>query len=1360
MNITAGQTSWTLATRECNDAGEQYQFIARGNAIPGYESVTSGKNITNNLILPNFTANLDSAPLNSFENKYLKNGKVKIEGDIRQNQTDRNKVGIHSGVVTVKIDSNIKIDEATIRIMSGGTAQHYTISNNIITIPISKTELNYKITVYLEGTLKQIRTYHNEIKCEGKLRSYTEENTNINLGQVATKTKDFTSEHQIPEANIQITKRDSITKEKLTDAEFTLYEWDGSKYKAVEEITDSNKDGIYTSKYYSWNHITQGKYKLVETGLPQYHRDLGFYMEYTINQIKTDKYTITADYDNNDYKIEYKTRKPDEYVKEKGIIENEPWKVKVEIENVDKETQNKIKSQAEYTIYEWNKEKEKYEESDVKLPKQENLNYLSSNWLYYTKKNEGKYYIEQTKAAHGYYGDYDENKQKKKYYINLVEWIQGTEGENEGTIKIKNAEKFENIRTKSSIGLQIIDSQTKGEAQSNATIEDAIYGLYASEVICHSDGTTKRYDEEGVLYQKDELIQAKRIDAEGKALWEDLECGRYYIKMIKAPEGYKFDETKYEISTEYKDESQFHIHADQVIEIQVKKQAFKFQKVAEDGAPLTNAGFTIYQLSELTIVKEGKIKKVAEGRYSLEDEKAKEDKNLTQKANEDGTYTITDLINYYYKIEKDEQNREEIPGNDEIYNPYNLEKEKKVKNYEKNPEGEDIEELKTDEKGYIISPKLAYGEYIVIETSVPRNQDLVQPFVIKIQDDSEEPKDLCGIVDPNFRSKLKLYVKDKETNEDIVDNHSEYVIRDVRTKELQTYTVEEDGNAIEYGTIENPFIVGESGNLIIPIKLEVGDYEIEQLKAPIGYAKNYNSKMEQENVRISIMSNTAYYVDKETGEYVTVVNQTNEQTKVKITTIDKETKKQISGIKLEIRNEEGATILNNTEEENKKGEMTIQKIPVGKYRVVETEIPYERGYVVKQENELIVQDTSEEQKLEIKQELSHVKITVQDEKTKEKLKNAEVEIRKKDSKEIVATMQKENKKEEKSEGEQTGSTEEKTEGYQTGNTEEKTEGDQIENTEGKTEEDQIENTEEKTEGDQAENTQDKPEESKEDTSEGSTEDKKEENQTENTEEKTEENQAENIEEQEEIEKQKEIRQIDDCYVVEGLPVGEYEIIEKVPDGYKQIEEREFTVNDTAECQDEIIENRKLIFSMQVEKKIEVIQTSKKKVNVSKIELPKIEVRSKNIKTENVEVQYAIEIKNTGEIEGTIGIIKDIMPKGLEYVKKDNNWKIEKGVAICDKYKDKKLKPGESKKINITLKWKNGTTNFGEKVNKVSVEGSGNQYNYSSVEVEEDEAPIIVGIRTGKEDIPIIVLLVLIISAVIILIIRKIFKIVV
>ena len=38
--------------------------------------------------------------------------------------------------------------------------------------------------------------------------------------------------------------------------------------------------------------------------------------------------------------------------------------------------------------------------------------------------------------------------------------------------------------------------------------------------------------------------------------------------------------------------------------------------------------------------------------------------------------------------------------------------------------------------GYMKSPELAYGEYIVIETSVPRLQDRALPFVVKIEEDS------------------------------------------------------------------------------------------------------------------------------------------------------------------------------------------------------------------------------------------------------------------------------------------------------------------------------------------------------------------------------------------------------------------------------------------------------------------------------------------------------------------------------------------------------------------------------------------------------------------------------------------------
>lgn len=1253
IKIEAGQKSWMLKTRECDDAGNKYQFIVRSDAIPGYESKIDGKNIINNLILPNYTQDLVITSVNSFEDRYLKNGRVKIEGNIKQSEKDREKVGIHQGIVTLSIDQNIQVDERTIRITSGGVEQEYNIKDNIITIQVAETIANYEITIYLEGTIKQIEQFHNEIQCEGKLKSYVGEKTSINLGQVAKKIKEFKVEYQVPEANIKIIKRDSITKENLTDAKFTLYEWNGEKYKPVENIIDDDKDGIYISKYYSWNYITQGKYKVVETGFPEYHKDLGFCMGYQINQLKTDNYTVTVDYDNSDYKIEYKERNPDEYIQENGVVENEPWKVKVKIENIDKETQNNIRSNAEYTIYEWNKDTKVYEESKITFKKQEDFSYLSSNWLYYTKKNEGKYRVIQTKAADGYYGDYDKSKEKRIYSIDLIDWIEMEDGTNEGIIQIKNAEKFESIRTKGTIDLKIVDSQTKGNAQANATLKGAKYGLYAFEPIYHSDGKTTRYDEDGLLYKQDELIQEKEIEVEGKTVWENLECGKYYIKMIQAPEGYKLDETKYEIEIKYENESEIHIYAEQKIEVQVKKQAFQLKKVQEDSKPLPNAGFSIYQINELTIVKEGKIERKTASNYELKDVKAKEDRNLTKKVNEDGTYALTDLINYYYKIQQDEEDTVEISGNEQVYYPYKLDKEIKVINYEKSPEGENIEELITDENGYLKSPKLAYGEYIVIETSVPRSQDSAEPFVVEIQEDSEEPQDLRIIIDKNFRSKIKLYVKDKSTNEDIINNHSEYVIRNAKTRELQTNIVKEGDKSIKYGTIENPFIVGETGNLVIPIKLEVGEYIIEQVTAPIGYAKNWNKMMVQENIIVNIRSNTAYYVDKETGDYVTVVNQMNEPTKVKIKTIDKETKKVVTGIKLKIQDEEGKTILNSSEEQSKKGEYLIQRLPVGKLKVIETQIPYERGYVVKQENELIVKDNGQWQGLEIEQELSKIRIEVIDKETRKSLNNVQIQIRKKDSQEIVATTEKDK-----------------------------------------------------------------------------------------------------------VAKCKEIEKKEGRYIIKGLPVGKYRIIEKVPDGYKQIEEKKLIVKDTAEWQDKVIENRKLRFSMKINKKIEWIKMNGKAVNIKNTKLPKVEIRAKKIKTQNLQIQYVINVKNIGEVEGTIGTIEDIMPTGFKYIEKETGiWQIKNKVAICDKYKDEKLKPGESKQVRITLKWKNSVANFGEKVNKVYLKGSTNKYNYPNTQAEKSKASMIIGIRTGKEDIQkiaVISIIILVICAGILFLIKKVF----
>lgn len=412
LNIPIEQENYRLQTRECKDNGEKYEFIIRHEDIPGYETIIEGRNIINTLIEPSYTAELEMDTIDGYEDLYLKNTKVKIQGSIKQEE-NRELVGVHSAVATIKIDPNIALQKASIVIIYQGIEQPYTIQNNIIKVNIEQTSSQAVLQVYMEGVLTGIAEYHSEINLQGKLKDYRGLNIDVDLGQVVRQEKRFVVENQLPEAKIQMVKKDSITKENLNDAEFTLYEWNGEAYQEVEKIVDENGDGIYESKYYRWNGITQGKYKIKETKIPQYHTDLTFQMEYTLNQIKPENYTIIPDYQNEEYKIEYGVREPDLYSKQEGIVDNEPWKVKIEIENIDQETKKQIQNDAEFELFQWNVGSGKYEECETKIERQKDKKY-KTNWIYYTKENQGKYRIIQTKAPEGYYGDYSRSTRKKK----------------------------------------------------------------------------------------------------------------------------------------------------------------------------------------------------------------------------------------------------------------------------------------------------------------------------------------------------------------------------------------------------------------------------------------------------------------------------------------------------------------------------------------------------------------------------------------------------------------------------------------------------------------------------------------------------------------------------------------------------------------------------------------------------------------------------------------------------------------------------------------------------------------------------------------------------------------------------------
>ena len=984
-----------------------YTYTVTQNVLPGYETLIDGYTITNKLILPTYSSNITYTPINSFENRYLKNGKVKVIGEVTAQSDNRSEVGLNQGKAIFNIDSGITIDKNKIVVNyynaeTNTTTKltNYTINGNTITAIFGKdsngiSKKGDKITIETEGTLTKLGGYSSNITATGNLRDYRGTNTTINLGDVTNTTKTINVDYQLPKANIKIQKIDSITKENLTDATFTLYEWDGTKYVQKEIITDSNKDGIYESNYYEWNVTTNGKYKIVETGIPESHKDLNWTMEYKLNQLKTENYTVKPDYSNSEYKISYGARNPDEFTRTDGIVENEPWKLKAKIEKVDLETHNTIQSETQFTIYEWNQTNNSYElfiskatGKEVKMVRQSDKTYLSGEWLYYTQNNKGKYRIIETKAPQGYYANYDQTKQKITYDINIKDIINAGKFENqsinnEGTIFISNNNDLTltNKRQKARLNLTVVDKETKSKAQADAVLQNAKYGIYALENIYHADGVTTRYSgTPGLLYKKDELIETQISNEQGKMLFDNLECGKYYIKMLQAPEGYLTDETVYSIDFSYKGETVEIIEVNGILELKVKKQAFQMYKIKEDSTVLNNAGFSIYLVNDLSIVKQGKIRKVTTERYELIDTKAQKDERIKQRQNADGTYYLKDLVDYYYKIMYEEGNEQVLPGDDKVYHPYNLSSETLVKDYSNSSQGETIQEIRTNDKGYLKSPELAYGEYVAIETSVPRKQDTASPIVVKVEQDSRTLQDLRFVRDNNFRTKVKIYIRDVQTSQTILNKNIKYIIRNIDTQEYMTHKIWVPNEGyVEYGTPDKPFEAQKTGFIITPMKLEVGQYELIEITAGEGYTTNkfegtsVNGQTQlksRDNIRFEIRTNTAYYTDTYLGDYIIVVNETNKSVVGDITVKTQGeylsniatdnnqnysfeyTNRKVSNAKYQIiakediytQDNQGQKIYSKDEvvgyiTTNEKGEGIIENLPLGKYIIKQVECP-------------------------------------------------------------------------------------------------------------------------------------------------------------------------------------------------------------------------------------------------------------------------------------------------------------------------------------------------------------------------------------------------------------------------------------
>ncbi len=170
----------------------------------------------------------------------------------------------------------------------------------------------------------------------------------------------------------------------------------------------------------------------------------------------------------------------------------------------------------------------------------------------------GTYYVKESKAPNKY-------------------TVQVKVSENIGVVE--NNKTYEisilNTRVKGSVSISKEDNETGKVAQGEATLEGAIYGLYARENILNPADNS-------VLYKANTKIAELTTDKNANASINNLYLGKYFLKEIKASNGYTLDTTEYDFELSYESQNKDIVAKSIAVKERVISQAFRIIKVSSD----------------------------------------------------------------------------------------------------------------------------------------------------------------------------------------------------------------------------------------------------------------------------------------------------------------------------------------------------------------------------------------------------------------------------------------------------------------------------------------------------------------------------------------------------------------------------------------------------------------------------------------------------------------------------------------------------------------------------------------------------------------------------------------------------------
>ena len=543
--------------------------------------------------------------------------------------------------------------------------------------------------------------------------------------------------------------------------------------------------------------------------------------------------------------------------------------------------------------------------------------YATSGYLRF-----GSYYVKEVIAPDGYVLN------DTKYPVTITE--------NEQKIEVSGVDE----RVRGSIRIEKVDSVTGENAQGDATLIGAKYGLYAREAILDPA-------DHSVVYNKDALVAELTINEERQASIDDLYLGKYYIKEITPSEGYTLDETEYDVTLAYQGQTTATVTIDQRVKERVKAQAFQIIKVSSDEAGeaenLQGAEFTIKLRSDVERYGSWEAAPIAKNAQGKEAAVLVTDKNgqavseelpygeyiVRETKTPDDKYSVAD-----FTVVIDEDSREPQPWrvfNDTTFEAalklVKLDAESgktvqlanttfKIKNLDTNeyvgywewfPLPHYVDSWTTTEEGTVYTGELLKaGAYQLEEITAPNgyvwNKEPVK-FKVSMNTayetlpDGETPLITVEMSDVSVKGRIRI----EKRGEVLVDFKDGQFIYEERGIEGMTANIiagediadpSNDGSVlIQAGTVVDTVTTDEAGEALSK-ELPLGTYEIREVRAPDGYVLSD----EEKTVELS-------YADQETAiVYSDVQTIADERQKVRVTATkqDADTQEYLAGAEIRL----------------------------------------------------------------------------------------------------------------------------------------------------------------------------------------------------------------------------------------------------------------------------------------------------------------------------------------------------------------------------------------------------------------------------------------------------------------------------